>query len=77
VPAGTKLSDEQFEALKGGKPLEAYTGKAATSVTFSEPGEYVVHVTVNDYSGNGGGGSVCCWTNAMLKVTVSGGTASR
>jgi hypothetical protein len=66
----------KFEAIKGGKAMEPYTGKSATTVTFSEPGEYLLHVTANDYSGNGGGGSVCCWTNALLKVTVTGGTAA-
>jgi hypothetical protein len=60
-----------FEALKGGKPDEPYSGKASTTVKFSEPGEYMVHVTANDYSGNGGGGSVCCWTTAIVKVAVS------
>ena len=24
-----------------------------------------------DYSGDGGGGEVCCWTNAIVKVTVT------
>jgi hypothetical protein len=62
--------------MKGGRPNEAYSGKAATTATFSAPGEYVLHVTANDYSGSGGGGSGCCWTNAMVKVTVSGGTAT-
>jgi hypothetical protein len=47
-----------------------FSGKAATSVTFSEPGEYLLHVTANDYSGEGGGGFVCCWTTALLKVSV-------
>jgi hypothetical protein len=59
-----------FETLKGGKPLEPYSGKTTAQVNFSAPGDYLVHVTANDYSGNGGGGSGCCWTNAMLKVTV-------
>jgi hypothetical protein len=48
-----------------------FSGKATTSVKFSEPGEYVLHVTANDYSGEGGGGFVCCWTTAMVKVSVS------
>jgi hypothetical protein len=48
-----------------------FNGKATTSVKFSEPGEYVLHVTANDYSGEGGGGFVCCWTTAMVKVSVS------
>jgi len=25
---------------------------------------------VNDYSGEGGGGFVCCWTNGEVRVTV-------
>jgi hypothetical protein len=61
-----------FETLKGGKPLEAYSGKATAQVNFSAPGDYLVHVTANDYSGNGGGGSGCCWTNALIKVAVKG-----
>jgi hypothetical protein len=61
-----------FEAVKGGKPDEPYSGKASTTVKFSEPGDYMLHVTANDYSGNGGGGSVCCWTTAIVKVSVSG-----
>jgi hypothetical protein len=67
----------KLEAIQGGKPNETFSGKAATTVTFSVPGEYLLHVTANDYSGNGGGGSGCCWTNAMVKVTVSGGTSVR
>ena len=31
----------------------------------------MLHVTANDYSGNGGGGSVCCWTTAIVKVSVA------
>jgi hypothetical protein len=48
----------------------AFSGKASTSVTFSEPGEYVLHVTANDYSGEGGTGFQCCWTNGQVKVSV-------
>jgi len=48
----------------------AFSGKATTAVKFSEPGEYVLHVTANDYSGAGGGGFLCCWTTAMVKVSV-------
>jgi hypothetical protein len=61
-----------FETLKGGKPLEPYSGKTTAQVNFSAPGDYLVHVTANDYSGNGGGGSGCCWTNALIKVAVKG-----
>jgi hypothetical protein len=47
-----------------------FSGKATTTATFSEPGDYVLHLIANDYSGDGGGGFVCCWTTAMVKVSV-------
>jgi hypothetical protein len=65
-----------FETLKGGKPLEPYSGKTTAQVNFSAPGDYLVHVTANDYSGNGGGGSACCWTTAIVKVNVTGGPSN-
>ncbi len=45
-------------------------GKATTSASFSTPGEYVLRAQVNDSSGDGGGGSQCCWTNAHVAVSV-------
>jgi len=48
----------------------AFNGKASTTATFSEPGEYLLRVVANDLSGPGGGGYQCCWTNAFVKVTV-------
>jgi len=73
-PGAVKVADQRvaFTAVSGGKPLEPYSGKAATTVTFGEAGDYVLHITINDYSGLGGGGSGCCWTNALMKVTVKG-----
>jgi hypothetical protein len=78
-PGTVKVAEPRakVETLKGGKPMEPFSGKASTTATFSEPGEYILHVTANDFSGNGGGGSGCCWTNAMIKVTVSGGATTR
>jgi hypothetical protein len=49
-------------------PVE--NGSATTTARFSEPGEYVLHLEVNDYSGDGGGGFQCCWTNGQVRVTV-------
>jgi hypothetical protein len=60
-----------LEKLKGGNVNEPYTGLGKTTAKFSEPGEYVLHVTANDYSGDGGGGFVCCWSNSLVKVTVT------
>jgi len=48
-----------------------FTGKATTTATFSEPGEYMLNLTVNDYSGEGGSGFQCCWTTGKVKVTVT------
>jgi hypothetical protein len=47
-----------------------FNGKATTTAKFSEPGDYVLQLTANDYSGDGGGGFGCCWTNSPVKVTV-------
>ena len=45
-------------------------GSAATTAKFSEPGDYVLHLLINDSSGDGGGGFQCCWTNGEVKVAV-------
>jgi len=59
------------EKLESGDPKFVFNGKATTTASFSEPGEYVLHVTINDYSGEGGGGGFqCCWSNGTVNVTV-------
>lgn len=49
-------------------------GLTTTSVTFSEPGEYVLRALAWDDSGGQGaimaGGFQCCWTNAYVDVRV-------
>lgn len=57
-------------AVNQGAGAAPFNGKATTTATFSAPGEYVLHVTANDYSGEGGAGFQCCWTNGQVKVTV-------
>jgi hypothetical protein len=64
-------SKPAVEKIDGAMPPTAiFAGKAATSVTFNSPGDYVLQVTANDASGEGGGGFQCCWSNAQLKVSV-------
>lgn len=63
-----KPAVEQLPSSGSGAP--PFSGKATTNVTFSEPGDYVLHVTANDYSGEGGGGFQCCWTTGLMKVSV-------
>src|SRR4029453_1976658 len=46
----------------------AFSGRGATPPNFTPPGDYVLHLIANDYSGDGGGGFGCCWTTAVLKV---------
>jgi hypothetical protein len=57
----------ELEKLPGAAP---FNGKATVTVKFGEPGDYVLHVTGNDYSGDGGGGFGCCWTTSLVKVSV-------
>jgi len=45
-------------------------GTATTTAKFSEPGDYILHLLVNDSSGEGGGGFQCCWTNGEVRVAV-------
>ena len=51
-------------------PTAVFSGHASSAATFPEPGEYVLHVVANDWSGDGGRGFQCCWTNGEVKVTV-------
>src|SRR5262249_3021660 len=52
-------------------------GTATTSATFTEPGDYILQAVVDDGSGESAGnfGYHCCWTNAQVKVSVTGGAA--
>jgi len=58
------------ELTKGDAGKGGVSGTATTTATFSEPGDYVLYVVANDWSGVGGHGYQCCWTNAQVKVSV-------
>jgi hypothetical protein len=70
--AKPKVEEAQFKAPEG----SVFTGKASTTATFTAPGDYVLNVQGNDWSGEGGRGFQCCWSNAKVKVSVTG-TAGR
>ena len=72
-PAAVTFDKENptSEVLAGGGVNVPFRGQATATVTFKEPGDYVLQVTANDYSGEGGSGEVCCWTTAMVKVSVT------
>lgn len=57
--------------LAGGPVGVEFRGEASTTATFSAPGDYVLHLNVDDFSGRGSGETGCCWTTALVKVTVS------
>ena len=61
----------EVEKLAGASPGVPFAGKATTTVTFSTPGDYRLHLALNDYSGEGGQGFQCCWTNGEVKVSVT------
>ena len=44
--------------------------EAKTNAYFSASGEYVLRGQINDASGNGGGGDLCCWTNVFVRVNI-------
>lgn len=69
-PGRVAFSAERPVVLKLERPDAPFSGTATTMVTFSEPGEYMLHVTANDYSGEGGSGFQCCWTTGQVKVLV-------
>ena len=69
-PGAVTFEKPRPEVTKLSQAEGPFSGEAKTTATFSEPGDYILHLTANDYSGDGGGGFGCCWTTALLKVTV-------
>jgi hypothetical protein len=69
-PGAVTFDETEMTTVAGGTVNVPFSGKATTTARFSAPGDYVLHVTAMDYSGEGGGGEVCCWTTATVKVPV-------
>jgi hypothetical protein len=51
--------------------VDKTSGLAETTASFGAPGDYVLRAQGNDVTGEGGGGFQCCWTNVIVKVTVT------
>jgi hypothetical protein len=66
----------KFEPVKPAIDKD-HDGKATTRATFTTPGDYLLRVQANDQTGEGGGGFQCCWTNALVKVSVRDATTER
>jgi hypothetical protein len=53
-------------------PIPELQGSATTSVTFTQPGEYVLRARVDNFGRvDTSSGNQCCWTNGYVKVTVT------
>ncbi|MEO2197626.1 MAG: hypothetical protein ABGY72_16265 [bacterium] len=62
-------------AVEFGETSQRFTDTAdqnpTTTAIFSAPGDYVLRAEALDETGAGGGGFQCCWTSALVQVTVS------
>lgn len=76
-PNGLELGWEVYRgtgAVRFAQVMPVVTqGKAHTTVTFSEPGTYMLHLTAIDSRS----ANRCCWTNGYVNVTVAGGAPPR
>jgi len=70
APVTIAKARPDVEKIQGGEEGQPFKGKSTTTATFSAPGEYILALIANDYSGDGGGGFQCCWTTAHVKVSV-------
>jgi len=53
------------------QPIPQLEGTATTSVTFKQPGQYVIRVRADNFGRlDTSPGNQCCWTNGYVKVTV-------
>jgi hypothetical protein len=54
------------------QPIAELEGTAATAATFTQPGEYLLRVRVDNFGRvDTSAGNQCCWTNGYMKVTVT------
>ena len=65
-PGAVSFEDESPDAAVEDGP-EGVTGRASTTATLSEPGDYVLYAVVSDGSRQS---NQCCWTNGYVRVRV-------
>ena len=70
-PASSPVAADP-EVVKMFQKAGTNTGKATTTATFTEPGEYWVRAQVSDGSQLD---EQCCWSTVLLKVNVQAATA--
>ena len=69
-PGPVSFQDESPDVAVEGGP-EGVTGRASTTATLSEPGDYVLYAVVSDGSRQS---NQCCWTNGYVRVRAVGPT---
>ena len=52
-------------------PRDAPEGRSSIKATFSQPGEYMLHVRGNNSAVASAGHAQCCWTNGFIRVNVT------
>lgn len=65
----------RFRFFREPKPntvqIEGPSGVAKVMATFSEPGDYIINIKVDNFRGpDSSNGDQCCWTNIYQRVTV-------
>lgn len=65
-PGPVSFEDESPDVTVEDGP-EGVTGRAATTATLSEPGDYVLYAVVSDGSRQS---NQCCWTNGYVRLRV-------
>lgn len=77
---GPATPEIETPELRGRERAEEYTGdpnsaewtETSTQVTFSEPGEYIMRLRVDNFEApDSQFDNVCCWSNAYFPVTVN------
>jgi hypothetical protein len=58
-------------------PRDAAEGLSTVTATFSQPGEYVLHVRGNNSAVASAGHAQCCWTNGYIRINVTSGSTPR
>lgn len=76
IPEPPDENDRRFRFYTPPEPgditVEGSQGIARVIATFSEPGQYMIHVKVNNFKApDSSNGDQCCWTNVIMRVNVT------
>lgn len=64
-PGEVEFDDDEFTIDEG-------TGEVSTTATFSEAGQYMIRIRVDNFGvGDSRFGNQCCWSNGYIPVTIT------